>query len=136
MLTKTTGKRYTPKEIERILLLTQDAVSLNVMIGGPDGEADTELGDLIPDEGPGPEDLFLIEDRKNNVHKCLNGALRPREAEVLKMRFGIGDYPIMTLEEIGEKLNITRERVRQIESKALRKAKVYFLKQKMRFEDV
>lgn len=136
MLTKRTGKKYTPKEIERILLLAQDVVSLNLVIGGPDGEADTEIGDLIPDEGPGPEDLLLIEDRKSNVHRCLNSALRPREAEVLKMRFGIDNYPIMTLEEIGDKLNITRERVRQIEDKALRKAKVYFLRQKMRFEDI
>lgn len=129
-------KKWTPKEIERILLLSQDIVSLNTLVGAVDGDADTEIGDLIPDPDPGPDEILLKGERITHVHECLDSAMKPKEAQVLRMRFGIGEYPIMTLEEVGEILGITRERVRQIENRALRKAKIYFTKKKMEFEDV
>ena len=97
-------------------------VSLNINIKD---EEDTELGSFIPDDGPGPDDLCYNDELREIFNKVLSH-LTPREAEVIISRFGLNDVVPLTLEEIGDKLGITRERVRQIETKALRKLKSPF----------
>jgi RNA polymerase primary sigma factor len=80
------------------------------------------LGDFIPDESqPSPYDATSKRLLKENIEEVL-ASLSDREAKVLKMRFGLG-YKPMTLEEVGKKFGVTRERIRQIEAKALRKLK-------------
>jgi RNA polymerase primary sigma factor len=95
-----------------------EPVSLETPIGE---EEDSHLGDFIPDEdSPAPAEAAsytLLKEQLNDVLKTLT----PREEEVLRLRFGLDDGRTRTLEEVGEKFQITRERIRQIEAKALRK---------------
>ena len=102
-------------EIQRI---AQDPVSLETPIGEED---DSHLGDFIQDEdSPAPQDsaaYTLLREQLEDVMKTLT----PREAKVLKLRFGLDDGRTRTLEEVGKEFNVTRERIRQIEAKALRK---------------
>lgn len=82
-------------------------------------DGDTALHDIIPDEQtPSPEQSAIIEDLQRNVAEALQD-LDPREQTIVKMRFGIGDHHEHTLEQIGQKYGLTRERIRQIEAKAL-----------------
>ena len=98
--------------------IAQDPVSLETPIGEED---DSHLGDFIPDnETLAPADAAsyqLLREQLNNVLATLT----PREELVLKLRFGLDDGRSRTLEEVGQEFNITRERIRQIEAKALRK---------------
>ena len=91
--------------------------SLNAFIGE---EEDSELGDFIPDEKSDIAKNYYNKELCELVDNALN-TITPREAEVIRLRFGLNDTPNLTLEEIGNKLGITRERVRQIECKALRR---------------
>ena len=87
-----------------------------------DDEEDTELENFIPASEETPEDVVITGIMQLQVRKLLEDCnLKPREIEVLMLRFGFNDIEPMTLEEVGKKFNITRERVRQIESKALMK---------------
>ena len=105
------------KDIE-IQKIAQDPVSLETPIGEED---DSHLGDFIQDEdSPAPQDsaaYTLLREQLEDVMKTLT----PREAKVLKLRFGLDDGRTRTLEEVGKEFNVTRERIRQIEAKALRK---------------
>ena len=123
------GHEATPEEIanvmgmsadkvREIMKIAQDPVSLETPIGE---EEDSHLGDFIPDDAtPAPADAAsytLLREQLNEVLKTLT----PREESVLKLRFGLEDGRTRTLEEVGKEFNITRERIRQIEAKALRK---------------
>ena len=100
------------------LKIAQNPVSLETPLGD---EKDTQLGDFIADkDAVSPEDATAFELLKERISKAL-GTLKEREAEVLKMRFGLTDGNLHTLEEVGNVYKVTRERVRQIEAKALRK---------------
>ena len=123
------GREPTPEEIAaemeipvekvtEIQKIAQDPVSLETPIGEED---DSHLGDFIQDDdSPAPQEAAaytLLREQLEEVMKTLT----PREAKVLKLRFGLEDGKSRTLEEVGKEFNVTRERIRQIEAKALRK---------------
>ena len=112
------------REKVSFLLSCGDEVSLNAYINGGDGEADTELGEFIVD-GRYDEDYNIrqiqLEEFRNFLDNC---GLKTRELEVIKKRFGFDDNVPRTLEEVGDEFNVTRERIRQIEAKALRKLSI------------
>lgn len=106
------------ERVREIMRIAQDPVSLETPIGE---EEDSHLGDFIPDDdAPAPAEaasLILLKEQLNDV---LN-TLTDREAKVLRLRFGLEDGRSRTLEEVGKEFDVTRERIRQIEAKALRK---------------
>ncbi|MDR0821622.1 MAG: RNA polymerase sigma factor RpoD [Oscillospiraceae bacterium] len=106
------------EKVHEIIRIAQDPVSLETPIGE---EEDSHLGDFIPDDdAPAPADAASNAILKEQLAKVLD-TLVDREASVLRMRFGLIDGRARTLEEVGKEFNVTRERIRQIESKALRK---------------
>ena len=123
------GRDPTPEEIAEKIDMTPDKVrdtmkyalepvSLETPIGE---EEDSHLGDFIPDEdSPSPDGAASYQLLKAQLNAVLH-TLTPREEEVLRLRFGLDDGRTRTLEEVGEKFKITRERIRQIEAKAIRK---------------
>ena len=123
------GREPTPEEIaeemeipvEKVMeiqKIAQDPVSLETPIGEED---DSHLGDFIPDdESPAPHDSAAYTLLKEQLEEVMS-TLTPREAKVLKLRFGLEDGKARTLEEVGREFQVTRERIRQIEAKALRK---------------
>ena len=108
----------TPEKVRQIQRINLEPVSLETPIGEED---DSHLGDFIEDkEVITPNEYASNELLKNELQKILND-LTPREAKVLKLRYGLDDGRPHTLEEVGKEFNVTRERIRQIEAKALRK---------------
>jgi RNA polymerase primary sigma factor len=128
-LFKQTGRKPTPREIgeqmdmpadkvKEVLRAAKKTLSLETPVG--DGE-ESSLSDFIENDAVvSPLDIVLSKNLSDQTHKVLS-TLTPREEKVLKMRFGIGEEREFTLEEVGEHFNVTRERIRQIEGKALRK---------------
>ncbi|MCH8321132.1 MAG: RNA polymerase sigma factor RpoD, partial [Acidobacteria bacterium] len=123
------GRKLTPDEVAKkmgitaskvreIFNIAQDPISLETPIGAAEEQ---RLGDFIEDEGvPSPSEVVIginFRDQETGVLR----ALTPREEQVIRMRFGIGDGSKHTLEEVGQRFSVTRERIRQIEAKALRK---------------
>ncbi len=107
-----------PEKVREIMKIAQDPVSLETPIGE---EEDSHLGDFIPDDdSPAPQDAASYAMLREQIREVLH-TLTPREEQVLKLRYGLEDGRTHTLEEVGKKFNITRERIRQIEAKALRK---------------
>src|SRR5690349_7167855 len=105
-------------QVRKIMKIAQEPISLETPIGE---EEDSHLGDFIEDKNAvSPIDSVIFANLKDQTRKVLK-TLTPREELVLKMRFGVGDGSEHTLEEVGRSFNVTRERIRQIESKALRK---------------
>ncbi len=112
------GPPYTPERVREIIKVSQEPVSLETPVGEED---DTHLGDFLPDESAlAPADAASHQLLKEQVMDVLNG-LAPRERKVLELRFGLEDGRSRTLEEVGREFQVTRERIRQIEAKALRK---------------
>ena len=123
------GREPSPEEIAKemeisvekvmeIQKIAQDPVSLETPIGEED---DSHLGDFIQDDdSPAPHDSAAYTLLKEQLEEVMN-TLTPREAKVLKLRFGLEDGKARTLEEVGKEFDVTRERIRQIEAKALRK---------------
>ena len=123
------GREPTPEEIStemgipenkvrEIIKIAQEPVSLETPIGE---EEDSHLGDFIADDTtPTPADTASFSLMKEQLQKALD-MLTPREKKVLTLRFGLEDGKMRTLEEVGREFNVTRERIRQIEAKALRK---------------
>ena len=128
-LLKELGREPTPEEIaeemnisvdrvREILKISQEPVSLETPIGE---EEDSHLGDFIQDDNvPAPADAAANTMLKEQLEEVL-GTLTEREQKVLRLRFGLDDGRARTLEEVGKEFNVTRERIRQIEAKALRK---------------
>ncbi|MFZ2493740.1 MAG: RNA polymerase sigma factor RpoD [Thermoanaerobaculia bacterium] len=105
-------------KVRKIMKIAQEPISLETPIGE---EEDSHLGDFIEDRGViSPIDHVIVANLKEQTNKVLR-TLTPREEQVLKLRFGVGDGAEHTLEEVGRSFSVTRERIRQIESKALRK---------------
>ena len=129
LLLQRLGREPSPEEIAKemdmpvekvmeIQKIAQDPVSLETPIGEED---DSHLGDFIQDEdSPAPQDSASFTLMKEQLDEVMN-TLTPREAKVLKLRFGLEDGRARTLEEVGKEFDVTRERIRQIEAKALRK---------------
>jgi RNA polymerase primary sigma factor len=122
-----TGKEPTPAELSKLVNLTEDKVRKILKVSKepismetPIGDDSSHLGDFIEGFDISPVDAALSEGLREAVKKVL-GTLLPREAKVLRMRFGIDMNTDNTLEEVGKQFNVTRERIRQIESKSLRK---------------
>lgn len=125
------GREPTPEEIgeemelpsekiREILKISQKTTSLETPIGD---DEDSYLGDFIEDTSQvSPYDATSEQFLKDNIDEVLE-ALSSREAQVLRMRFGLSGERAMTLEEVGSRFGVTRERIRQIEAKALRKLK-------------
>lgn len=123
------GRDPTPEEISRemgmsvekvreIQKIAQEPVSLETPIGEED---DSHLGDFIPDDdAPAPAEAASFSLLKEQLIDVLS-TLTPREEKVLRLRFGLDDGRARTLEEVGKEFQVTRERIRQIEAKALRK---------------
>lgn len=128
-LVQETGREPTPDEIaakmempvdkvRKVLKIARDPISLETPIGE---EEDSHLGDFIPDNAViSPSDAVININLSEQTRKVL-ATLTPREEKVLRMRFGIGERSDHTLEEVGQDFAVTRERIRQIEAKALRK---------------
>lgn len=107
-----------PEKIREIIKVAQDPISLETPVGE---EEDSHIGDFIEDQdSPAPADAASYALLREQLCEVLH-TLTPREEQVLKLRFGLEDGRTRTLEEVGQKFNITRERIRQIEAKALRK---------------
>ena len=107
-----------PEKVREIMKIAQDPVSLETPIGE---EEDSHLGDFIPDDDtPAPADAASAKMLREVIERELH-TLTPREEHVIKLRFGLYDGRTRTLEEVGKEFDITRERIRQIEAKALRK---------------
>ena len=108
----------TEDKVREIMKIAQDPVSLETPIGE---EEDSHLGDFIPDDdAPAPAEAAAYSLLKEQIEDVL-GSLNEREQKVLKLRFGLEDGRARTLEEVGKVFDVTRERIRQIEAKALRK---------------
>ena len=108
----------TEDKVREIMKIAQDPVSLETPIGE---EEDSHLGDFIPDDdAPAPAEAAVYSLLKEQIEDVL-GSLNEREQKVLKLRFGLEDGRARTLEEVGKEFDVTRERIRQIEAKALRK---------------
>ena len=106
------------EKVREIQKIAQEPVSLETPIGE---EEDSHLGDFIPDdEAPAPAEAAAFTMLKEQLISVLD-TLTPREEKVLRLRFGLDDGRARTLEEVGKEFNVTRERIRQIEAKALRK---------------
>ena len=126
-----TGREATPEElaerlsmplekVRKVLKIAKEPISLETPIGD---EEDSHLGDFIEDKNAViPVDAAIQSNLKETVTRVL-ASLTPREERVLRMRFGIGMNTDHTLEEVGQQFSVTRERIRQIEAKALRKLK-------------
>ena len=105
-------------KVRAIMQISQEPVSLETPIGD---DEDSTLGSFIEDvKSPIPEDIIIKNDLKEKVSQLL-AVLNEREADVLKLRFGLDGHPEHTLEQVGKAFRVTRERIRQIESKALKK---------------
>jgi RNA polymerase primary sigma factor len=106
------------KQVERLMSMSRETVSLDLPVGE---EGDVRFGDLVEDEkAPDPVGLADLAKLKDAVSDVV-GDLPEREQAIIRMRFGIGFPDQMTLEEIGQHFRISRERVRQVESKAIQK---------------
>ena len=125
------GREPTPEElseklampldkVRKVMKIAKEPISLETPVGD---EEDSNLGDFIDDQNAViPLDAAIQENLKEQTTQILS-SLTPREERVLRMRFGIGMNTDHTLEEVGQQFSVTRERIRQIEAKALRKLK-------------
>ena len=108
------------ERVREIQKISQEPVSLETPIGE---EEDSHLGDFLPDDDvPAPAEAAASMILKEQINEVLD-TLTEREQKVLRLRFGLDDGHARTLEEVGKTFNVTRERIRQIEAKALRKLK-------------
>lgn len=107
----------TPKQIREYLERSRQPLSLDLRVGD---NQETELGELLEDTGPSPEDFAINSSLRADLENIM-AELTPQQRQVLSMRFGLEDGQALTLSKIGARLNISRERVRQIEREALSK---------------
>jgi RNA polymerase primary sigma factor len=121
--------RRAANQVERIMRIAQEPMSLETPIGN---EEDSYLADFIKDETmPEPDDAASQQLLREQLRNILN-SLNHRERQVLEMRFGLKDGQSHTLEEVGQAFGVTRERIRQIEAKALRKLRHPLRSRKLR----
>ena len=107
-------------KVQEIIKIAQEPVSLESPIGE---EEDSQLGDFLEDDKTPPPSQIVAESMMKQTLSDVLHILTPREEQVIRMRYGLDDGQQRTLEEVGKAFNVTRERIRQIEVKALRKIK-------------
>lgn len=112
-----TELELTPKQVREYLERARLPLSLDLRVGD---NQDTELGELLEDTGATPEDFVMQSSLSMDLDRLM-ADLTPQQREVLALRFGLADGQALTLAKIGDRLNISRERVRQIEREALTK---------------
>ncbi|MBX3236212.1 MAG: sigma-70 family RNA polymerase sigma factor [Nitrospiraceae bacterium] len=117
--------RIRPERLNETIQAFQEPVALENRVG--DGE--TELGELLPDQQAVPPDAHVNRTELTRELDRILGTLTPREQTVIRLRFGIGEDQARTLEQVGQHLSVTRERIRQIEAKALKKLKTPLVKE-------
>lgn len=131
------SKAWTAKDVEQIMLISEGVVSLNMSIDKDGEDLETELGDLLEDPEADVEANALKEAKYAYLRETLDTILTTRERYVILRRYGfVGENDKTTLEDIGQEMHITRERVRQIEAKALRKLRAYFARKKLREDNL
>lgn len=124
------NKKYYTEDIEyirRIDYIT-NCDSLNRTVQNGIEESDSELQDFLESETPGPEQMAIEDEKKQILLSIMKSCLSAREFLVLYKRYGFEDGSMHTLDEIGKAMNITRERIRQVEDKALMKLKKKLIK--------
>ena len=132
------AKTYTAKEIEHLMLIARDVISLDTPVLSPDeyDSGESKLGDFIPDEGPTPEEELIEQNKREVIDNFIKRYLTDKEQTIVRARYGLDDGQFKTLEEIGQTFGLSRERVRQIEAKAVRKLRARFAQHKIRREDI
>ena len=116
------SKNWTAEDVQEILDLMAmlDVVSLNALTKPVDGDNPTEIGEFIIDDAPGPQEIVEKQEANERLLELVN-KLPPRDSQVIKLRYGLINRKPMTLEQIGQLYGVTRERIRQIECKALKR---------------
>ncbi len=117
--------RMRPDRLQETIQAFQEPVALEHQVG----EGGTELGELLPDQQAVPPDAHVNRTEMTREMDRILGTLTPREQTVIRLRFGIGHDQARTLEQVGQQLSVTRERIRQIEAKALKKLKSPMVKE-------
>jgi len=121
---------FSLEKVMKVLRITKEPISLETPVSDED---DTHLADFIEDRNtPNPQEHAICDDLADQLDRTL-ATLTPREEKVVRMRFGIGERYDHTLEEVGEVFDVTRERIRQIEAKALRKLKHHSRAKRLRY---
>lgn len=132
------GKQWTEEEVIKLLsiLNTINVDSLDRPVSNDCEDNPLILGDSVLDEGPGPQELAERSDRNRILNEAVS-KLKPKEAMIIQMRYGLKDGKFRTLDECGAYFGVTRERIRQVETKAMRKLKWIILhKYKLKPEDL
>lgn len=116
------GKKWTEQDVLKIMEIMRqlDCISINTEVKSSDNEVAGEIGDFVIDHKPGPQELAEQTDLHRFIMEAIS-KLPPRQQAVIKLRYGLENGSPMTLEEIGKYYSVTRERIRQIEKKALSK---------------
>ena len=114
---------FTEEDVKYILkIMSLEPGSLDAQVNKADDQDDTFLGDFVADPGPSPMDIAAENERHETLMKFIK-RLSPREQVVICKRFGLEDDIVHSLEEVGQEYGLTRERIRQVEQKAIRKLK-------------
>ena len=132
------SKQWTENDVLKLMALIHNlnAASLSDTIGDNAEPNNVEIGDTVEDTNPGPQELLEQQDRIALLRKAVK-KLEPREQMVISMRYGLIDGNFRTLEECGQHFGVSRERIRQVEVRALRKLKwIIKCKYKLKQEDL
>lgn len=121
---------YTAEDIKKLQQIMEMTNVSSLSAPAGDAEKAGEIGDFIIDESPSPQELVEIEERKKFLLEAVHDCLKPREERVIIELYGLKSGQRKTLQEVGEMFNVTRERIRQIEAKALRHLKWYIMTKK------
>lgn len=131
-------EKWSARDIEYVQLIAQNVISLNTPINvNENGDAEYELGEILEDtESISPEEQTILNDRSEIITKVMKSTLSQREYDIIRCRFGFEPNSERTLNDIGRKYNLSRERIRQIEAKALRKLRQAFYRKKYSWENL
>ena len=111
-----------PALVGELLSISRETVSFDTPVGNGSDSSSSRLGDFIEDDGFGPEELAMQKCLREDIDKVLS-TLSEKERDIITLRFGLNDTAPMSLKEIGEMYNLTKERIRQIEKRALERLK-------------
>ena len=128
-------KTWTAKDVEQIMLIAEGTVSLNDPVLKDGEDLETELGDILEDPDSDVEEEYLRRAKYEYLYNVVETVLPARERDIVLKRFGFVGRS-MTLEEVGQEMNLTRERVRQLEVRALRRLRLHFKKNKLTEVDI